>query len=114
MRMASDDFRIRIALAGAQDRAHIYRIRHHVYAEELHQHPCNAERALSDRLDRWNLYIIATCGGVLLGFISITPPGSPSLSIDKYFVRAELPFIVVVRLNADGTPDASFGEAGGR
>src|ERR1700704_557400 len=88
----SDAARIRIALAGEEDRPAIYRIRHRVYAEELGQHPANAERSLSDRLDSWNLYITASSCGVLLGFVSITPPASPSYSIDKYFCREELPF----------------------
>ena len=84
--------RIRIALAGEEDRPAIYRIRHRVYAQELGQHPPNAEGSLSDRLDAWNLYITASSNGALLGFVSLTPPGSPSYSIDKYFRREELPF----------------------
>jgi GNAT superfamily N-acetyltransferase len=89
-----DASRIRIALAGGDDRAAIYRMRHRVYAEELGQHPLNAEGSLSDRLDAWNLYITASSCGTLLGFVSITPPGSPSYSIDKYFRRQELPFSI--------------------
>jgi histidinol-phosphate/aromatic aminotransferase/cobyric acid decarboxylase-like protein/GNAT superfamily N-acetyltransferase len=90
--MTRDGVRFRIALAGEEDREKIYRIRHRVYAEELGQHPCNSECLLSDRIDSWNLYIAGSSCGMLLGFISITPPGSPSFSIDKYFRREDLPF----------------------
>jgi len=89
---ASNISPIRIALAAEDDRPAIYRIRHQVYAEELGQHLPNAQASLSDRLDAWNLYIIASWCGELLGFVSITPPGSPSYSIDKYFRRDDLPF----------------------
>jgi histidinol-phosphate/aromatic aminotransferase/cobyric acid decarboxylase-like protein/GNAT superfamily N-acetyltransferase len=88
----TDSSRIRVALAGEADRSAIYSMRHRVYAEELGQHPPNAEGSLSDRLDSSNLYITASSAGAILGFVSITPPGAPSYSIDKYFQREQLPF----------------------
>ncbi|WP_367875059.1 histidinol-phosphate transaminase [Luteolibacter sp. Populi] len=72
----------------------IYRARHAVYAVEIGQHAPNAEGRLSDALDAANRYIAATCGGVLAGFVSITPPGPQGYSIDKYFRREDLPFAV--------------------
>lgn len=70
----------------------IYRARHDVYALELGQHPPNAEELLRDKLDDVNRYIVATRGGTLAAFVSITPPGGHGYSIDKYFQRTEIPF----------------------
>lgn len=83
-----------LSLAQAEDRDCIYRLRHEVYACEIGQHPMNAAQMLSDKLDAANLYLIARCGDEIAGFISLTPPASPSYSIDKYFTRTELPFAV--------------------
>ncbi len=88
---ASDD-RIALTLATAQDREHIYRVRHDIYARELHQHAVNTTGRLTDALDEHNFYLVARCGGMLAGFVSITPPSAPSFSIDKYIARAALPF----------------------
>jgi histidinol-phosphate/aromatic aminotransferase/cobyric acid decarboxylase-like protein len=82
---------LRIALATEQDRATIYRLRHLVYALELHQHAANERGQLTDALDAYNHYVVATLGDELVGFISVTPPGH-SYSIDKYLARQELPF----------------------
>jgi histidinol-phosphate/aromatic aminotransferase/cobyric acid decarboxylase-like protein len=83
--------RIQVRLATTGDRQAIYRIRHQVYAQELHQHHENATEQLTDALDAFNLYIVVTLGEGIVGFISITPPGR-SYSIDKYLSRQELPF----------------------
>lgn len=84
--------RIVMDLATEADRQEIYRLRHQVYAVELHQHRENDEARLSDPLDSCNTYLKASVDGRLAGFISITPPGSPRYSIDKYFKRAEFDF----------------------
>lgn len=84
--------KIRIALASEADRRTIYALRHDVYARELHQHSENAAQTLHDALDADNLYIVATAGEAIAGFISITPPGNGAYSIDKYLRRDELPF----------------------
>jgi len=73
--------KLRIALATELDREVIYKLRHDVFAAELGQHPANAEGRLSDSLDEFNTYVIATLGGEVAGFISITPPGSSYQSI---------------------------------
>ena len=75
----------------AADRPAIYRIRHQVYATELHQHDEDATGMLSDPLDEYNEYIVATREGEVVGFSSVTPPGR-RYSIDKYFRREDLPF----------------------
>lgn len=48
--------RIAIDLATEADRQEIYRLRHQVYAVELHQHRENSEACLSDPLDAHNTY----------------------------------------------------------
>jgi ribosomal protein S18 acetylase RimI-like enzyme len=73
------------------DRPAIYRIRHEVYASELHQHPETSARELRDGLDDYNRYVVLEREGRLIGFDSITPPGH-RYSIDKYFERGTLPF----------------------
>jgi len=75
------------------DRQTIYAMRHAVYASELGQHAENERRQLSDPLDEFNVYVVATQGGRIAGFVSITPPGYGQYSIDKYLSRDELPFL---------------------
>ncbi|HSH95831.1 MAG TPA: aminotransferase class I/II-fold pyridoxal phosphate-dependent enzyme [Roseimicrobium sp.] len=87
-----------LSVATAADREEIYRLRHEVYARELHQHAVSDRCALRDTLDEWNHYLIAHLDGEPAGFISITPPGQPVYSIDKYFSRVSLPFQVHNRL----------------
>lgn len=91
---ASGDDRIVLAQAMPHDREEIYRIRHDIYARELRQHQTNAAGRLTDALDDHNLYLVARCGGALAGFVSITPPTAPALSIDKYVARSALPYAV--------------------
>lgn len=84
--------RVRIAFATEADRNSIYHLRHSVYATELAQYMPNAQGRLSDALDRFNKYIVATIGSEIVGFVSITPPGNERYSVDKYFSRSALPF----------------------
>src|SRR5579863_9957853 len=81
-----------VSLADAHDREEIYRLRHHVYASELGQHPENRERLLRDALDDFNLYLVGREEGEIAAFVSITPPSNGRYSIDKYLSRSELPF----------------------
>ena len=81
-----------LELADAEDREQIFRLRHEIYARELGQHSTNQAGTLRDQLDAVNIYLTARCGGEIAGFVSITPPGAPSFSVDKYFSRAALPF----------------------
>jgi len=83
---------VKIALATEHERNLIYRLRHEVYAKELHQHPENGAGLLRDELDEFNTYIVAVRDGGLVGFISITPPRGTSYSMDKYVDREQLPF----------------------
>ena len=88
----------RLALASDEDRQQIYRLRHEVYARELAQHPCNDTGLLTDRLDAYNLYLVAWHHDAMVGFISITPPSHGSYSLEKYFSREQLPFVFDDRL----------------
>jgi histidinol-phosphate/aromatic aminotransferase/cobyric acid decarboxylase-like protein/GNAT superfamily N-acetyltransferase len=83
--------KIEISLANADDRPEIYRIRHQIYALELRQHDPNTAQALTDLLDEYNIYLKASVGGCLVGFVSVTPPGY-RYSVDKYFERDVFPF----------------------
>ena len=82
--------RMNVGIATPAQRARIYQMRHDIYAHELGQHAERADGALSDDLDDRNVYITATAGGHIAGFISITPPGA-HYSIDKYFAPDALP-----------------------
>lgn len=83
--------KITIAMGGDDDMESIYRLRHEVYASELGQHRENEDGRLTDDLDSFNSYIVAKVGDALAGFISLTPPGGASYSVDKYFTRADIP-----------------------
>ncbi len=80
------------------ERAIIYQLRHEVYSRELGQHPANAEGRLTDALDAFNTYLVATTDEAMIGFVSVTPPNRPGYSVDKYFRRDQLPFLVDDRL----------------
>lgn len=80
--------------ATVEDRITIYRARHEVYARELGQHAANGAGRLRDTLDDDNIYLVARVDGEFGGFVSITPAGQATYSIDKYFTRAALPFAV--------------------
>jgi histidinol-phosphate/aromatic aminotransferase/cobyric acid decarboxylase-like protein/GNAT superfamily N-acetyltransferase len=88
-----------LSLATDADREEIYRLRHEIYAHELGQCATNGNGRLTDALDAWNIYLVAKVGREIAGFISITPPGNPSYSIDKYFTRESLPFPVDQQLS---------------
>jgi len=86
--------RLCVHRATTQDREEISQIRHEVYARELGQHPQNNRGQLQDALDGWNVYLVVKAANEMAGFVSLTPPGAPSYSIDKYFPRNKLPFTV--------------------
>ncbi len=90
--------RIELRAATELDLAEIHRHRHAVYACELGQHAPNPDGELHDALDEWNSYLVAAAEGEVVGFVSLTPPGSKSYSIDKYLSRDELPFPVDEKL----------------
>jgi histidinol-phosphate/aromatic aminotransferase/cobyric acid decarboxylase-like protein len=83
--------RIVVRIATPAEREEIYRLRHEVYARELGQHAQNEMGALHDPLDEFNIYVVASLNGVLAGFVSITPPGFGSYSVDKYLCRENFP-----------------------
>lgn len=79
--------------ATTEDRAWIHELRHRVYAEELGQHPVNADGVLVDALDGRNVYLVAADADGPVGFVSLTPPWAGSFGLDKYLTRAELPLL---------------------
>jgi len=83
--------RIVLRIATSVEREEIYRLRHEVYARELGQHALNQLGSLHDPLDEFNIYIVAVLDGELAGFVSITPPGFGSYSVDKYLCRENFP-----------------------
>ena len=89
---------IAVSLADERDRARIYAIRHQVYAKELRQHAENATGLLIDKLDDFNVYLVAKRSDEVVGFVSITPPNAHGYSLDKYFSRRGLPVIFDQRL----------------
>jgi len=94
LRRRETPVRFSIELADAADREQIARLRHEVYARELGQHATNAAGRLSDALDPHVFTLVARIDGAMAGFVSITPPSAPSLSLEKYFTRDALPFCV--------------------
>ncbi|MBL8815316.1 MAG: histidinol-phosphate aminotransferase family protein [Planctomyces sp.] len=87
-----------VRIASEADRREIARLRYDVYSTEIGQHPQNSQRELSDSLDGFNIMLVVLYRGTISGFVSLTPPSAPKLSIDKYFRRDELPFEVHSRL----------------
>jgi histidinol-phosphate/aromatic aminotransferase/cobyric acid decarboxylase-like protein/GNAT superfamily N-acetyltransferase len=86
--------RLGVRLGTAADREWIFHLRHAVYAEELGQHSGNPTGQLSDDLDDHGVvYLIATCDGSPVGFVSVTPPWVGRWSLDKYVSRADLPLL---------------------
>ena len=86
--------KIELAIASETDRPEIYRMRHDVYAREIGQHAENADGCLTDSLDNANVYLVGKIRSQIVGFISVTPPSAGRYSIDKYFPRVDLPFLV--------------------
>lgn len=90
-RQSSVRIAIRAEAVDGADRDGVYAMRHDVYAVELGQHAINDARRLSDALDAHNRYLVAEAEGRMIGFISLTPPGAPSFSIEKYLKREQIP-----------------------
>lgn len=82
---------IQLTLATSLSHIEIAHIRHNVYATELGQFaPCSSG-TLHDRQDVKSVYITAVENGRLIGFVGVTPPESPTYSIDHYISRADVP-----------------------
>ncbi len=86
--------RLALRLATHEEREAIYRLRHEVYARELGQYALRPDGRLTDALDAFNIYLVASDGKDIIGFVSITPPGHGLYSVDKYLQREQLPFPV--------------------
>ena len=79
-----------ISVASAADREAVYRLRHEVYAAELGQYASRQAGTLPDSAGVESVYIIASAGGELAGFVGVTPPSSRRFSVDKYLSRDEI------------------------
>jgi histidinol-phosphate/aromatic aminotransferase/cobyric acid decarboxylase-like protein/GNAT superfamily N-acetyltransferase len=86
---------IQLRVATDADREAIYRLRHDVYAAELGQHHVNDAGQLRDRIDAYNMYIVALVDDAVVGCIAVTPPPPPGAdrvgwySIEKYRERSD-------------------------
>jgi histidinol-phosphate/aromatic aminotransferase/cobyric acid decarboxylase-like protein/predicted GNAT family N-acyltransferase len=85
--------RLSISVANAGEREAVYRMRHDVYAAELGQYESRPEGSLPDTTDINSVYIIASSGGEVVGFVGVTPPSSPRFSVDKHLSRDEIPMV---------------------
>ena len=90
--------RLVLSLATGPDRMAVYRARHDVYATELRQYESRLDGVLPDTENLYAIYIIATIGNELAGFVGITPPDSPRFSVDRYLCRDEIPVTFDSRL----------------
>jgi histidinol-phosphate/aromatic aminotransferase/cobyric acid decarboxylase-like protein/GNAT superfamily N-acetyltransferase len=84
--------RLVLALASDVERSVVYRARHEVYATELGQYTTRTDGMLPDAEGLQATYIVASVDGTIVGFVGITPPSSPSFSVDRYLPRGEIPF----------------------
>lgn len=80
-----------VSVANTENRQAVYRMRHDVFAAELGQYESHPDGILVDSADVNSVYITASAGGELAGFIGVTPPSSPRFSVDKYLPRDEIP-----------------------
>jgi len=90
--------RLVLSLASKADQIVVYRARHDVYATELGQYAARADGSLPDTENLHATYIVASVDGEIAGFVGITPPASPSFSVDRYLRRDEIPFAFDHRL----------------
>jgi len=83
--------KLKLSLATDRQRVEIDRIRHDVYAKELGQFDTQPTETLADRPEVKSIYVAAFENEKLVGFIGITPPGSPRYSVDHYLPRNKIP-----------------------
>ena len=79
--------------AHPRDLAQIDALRHEVYAVELGQYPCSPEATLADSHPHSKI-LCAKTGDRVVGFIAMTPPGSPRLRVEHYVPRESLPVAI--------------------
>jgi len=79
--------KISISIAINDDIEILKKIPYDIYNKELLQEQTN-------KVDEFNTYIVAKINSQIVGFISLTPASNNNYSIDKYFTRNELPFLV--------------------
>lgn len=84
---------VTVSVATPGDRDAIDALRHAVYAEELRQYACAPTKRLGDAHPHSTI-LCARRGSEILGYIAVTPPGSPTLRIEHYLSRESLPFCI--------------------
>jgi histidinol-phosphate/aromatic aminotransferase/cobyric acid decarboxylase-like protein len=89
--ISSEALALTVHEARPEDAMAIDELRHRVYACELGQYPVSPSGRLSDS-HPFSTVLCARRGAAILGFIAITPPGSPRLRIEHYVDRSQLPF----------------------
>lgn len=82
---------IKLAIAAPTHHIEIAQIRHTVYATELGQFAPCPSGTLHDRSDVNSVYITASENGRLIGFVGVTPPESPTYSLEHYISRSDIP-----------------------
>jgi histidinol-phosphate/aromatic aminotransferase/cobyric acid decarboxylase-like protein len=82
---------VRITVADADERHAVYSLRHGVYCTELGQYAEQPDGSLPDSPDVESVYIVASRGDDLVGFVGVTPPQSPSFSTERHLQRQGVP-----------------------
>jgi hypothetical protein len=83
--------RVRVAVAGPEQRVAIMRICTEVYAAADPTSSPAAPSDLAPLLDEQSVYLIVTRAQQVLGFIGITPPTSPRYALETYRPRDQIP-----------------------
>ncbi|KAB8145529.1 GNAT family N-acetyltransferase [Chloroflexia bacterium SDU3-3] len=84
---------LHVSVARPDDRAAIARICSDVYAATGQSYLEAFPRELDVQLDPHSVFLTATTGGSLTGFIAITPPTSPIYGFESYMDRNDPPFL---------------------
>lgn len=83
--------RVRVAVARPDQRVAILQICADIYAADESSTSSSTPWDLAPVLDQQSIYLIATRGLEVLGFIGITPPTSPRYALETYLSREQVP-----------------------
>lgn len=89
--MSAPTPRIHLAVASPDQRVAIMRICTESYAAAATPGQPATPWDLAPVLDQQSIYVIATKGPEVLGFIGITPPTSPRYALETYLSRDQIP-----------------------
>jgi len=85
--------RLRLSVANAAERDIIAAARHEVYVAELRQYAVAPGERLAEPDGVESIYVGAWIDDRLAGFVAVTPPSSPKLSLEKHVSLKELPIV---------------------